>query len=78
MEKQKTIATTTIVGASTEAEADFICEKAKEFSDGEVQVLSTRQIASNYYEVQMYLADVTDLYLIGLAVGRKFPLINNF
>jgi hypothetical protein len=72
MEKQTTMAATARINTSTEDGIDFLCEKVKEY-DGDVQVLSTRQIASNLFEMELFLTDITDLYLLGVALGRKFP-----
>lgn len=72
MEKATTMAATARINTSTEEGIDFLCEKAKEYG-GDVQVLSTRQIASNMFEMELFLSDITDLYLLGVALGRKFP-----
>lgn len=68
---RKTMPATTKVSVCTKEEADYLEEKAKTYSD--VQVLGGRQIASNMFEIELYLEDVTDLWLLGLSVGRKFP-----
>ncbi len=69
--KPKTIAVTTKVTTDTRAEAEYLDEICSDW-DG-CQVLSVRQFASNMYEIELYLEDVTDLWLLGLKVGKKFP-----
>jgi len=69
MLKEKTIAATTRVTLSTEEGMYYLCRKVTEISG--CQALSTRQIASNMFEVELYLEDITDLWLLGLAVGRE-------
>lgn len=67
----KTIAATTTVNISTYDGLEYLEQKCKEISG--IQFLRAKQIASNMYEAELYLEDITDLWLLGLAVGRKFP-----
>ncbi len=71
----KTIATTARLNMESPEELNCLVNKAKEITG--VQVLSTRQIASNMFEAEVYLEDVTDLWLLGMAVGKNFPKIDN-
>lgn len=71
MFEQRTITATTKVTTSTKEAAEYLREKCKEI-DG-CQVLSARQLASNLYEIELYLDDITDLWLLGVAVGKQFP-----
>lgn len=69
--EQKTIAATTTLGCSSEAELDFLSEYTKNITG--VTSLRKRQIAGNYFELEVYCEDITDVYLLGLALGRQFP-----
>jgi hypothetical protein len=71
MIEQKTISATTNVLVGSEEQAEYLSEKCKALTG--IQVLNVRQMASNVVEVQLYLQDITDLWLLGIAVGQKFP-----
>lgn len=71
MIKQKTIAATTTLGCSSEDEVNFLIEYAKTITG--IQTLRARQIASNYFELEVYCEDITDVYLLGVGLGRSFP-----
>ena len=71
MVKEPTIAASTFLECESEEELDFLVKYAKGFSD--VKVLRQRQHASNSFELEIYCEDITDVYLFGIALGRKFP-----